>query len=126
MLWQQLLKRLVALDCASCESFSTSGNSCHLTGTCSKNRGHLQSVGRHESSCHGYYIILGLAAFFWLRRARLTCLHSPSTTMGSRRHPKKNGKHADSLGGEGFKSLLWVPTGRGEQQIVHSTSSLLK
>ena len=39
---------------------------------------------------------------------------------------QKKGKHADSLGGEGFKSLLWVPVGRGEQHIVHSTSSLLK
>ena len=46
-------------------------------------------------------------------------------TMVSCRQPKK--WEADSLGGKGgFKSLLWVPAGRGEQHIVHSTSSLLK
>ena len=61
---------------------------CNLTGTYSKNRGRLQSVGRHGSSCHGYYNIHGLAAFFQLRKARLTRLHSPSTTMGSRGRPK--------------------------------------
>ena len=61
---------------------------CNLTGTYSKNRGRLQSVGRHGSSCHGYYNIHGLAAFFQLCRARLTRLHSPSTTMGSRGRPK--------------------------------------
>ena len=48
-------------------------------------------------------------------------LHSPSTPMGSRRQPRK--QKADSLGGEGgLKSLLWVPAGRGERQIIHSTS----
>ena len=103
--------------------FNVKKRSFHLTATCSKNRGCLQSVGRHESSCHGYYIIHGLAAFFRLRRVRFD---SPSTTMDSRRQPKK--READSLGGEGgFKSLLRVPTGRGEWQILYySTPSLLK
>jgi len=35
MLWQQLLKRLLALDCTSYEGFSTSGNTfVTVTGTC--------------------------------------------------------------------------------------------
>ena len=121
--WRQLLKQLLALDWSSCEGFSMSGNT--VFTSCSKDRGRLQSVGWRESSCHGYYIIHGFAAFFQLCRARLSRLHSPSTTMSSCRQPKK--WEADSLGGEGgLKSLLWVPVGRGERQIVHSTSSLLK
>jgi len=36
---------------------------------------------------------------------------------------KKNKQEADLLDSKGgFKSLLWVPMGRDEQQMVHSTS----
>jgi len=39
-----MLSRALLLNVKKC--------SFHLTVKCSKNRGHLQSVGRHESSCH--------------------------------------------------------------------------
>ena len=125
-MWRQLLKRLIALDCASCEGFSTSGNAVftsqeHAART--EDAYNLLDGMNRLAMGHGYYIIHGLAAFFQLRRARLT--PSPSTMMGSLRQPKK--RESDSLGGEGgFKSLLWVPSGRGERQIVRSTPSLLK
>jgi len=81
-----------ATSCAQlCRHLNIRKHSFHLTGTCSNSGGRLQSVGWHESSCHGYHIIHGLAAFFQLLRAWLTCLHSPSTMMGSCRQPK-NGK----------------------------------
>jgi len=57
-------------------------------------------------------------------RDSLPALHSPSTTMGPVDCQKMG---TDLLGSEGgFKSLLWIPAGRGERQIIHSTSSLLK
>ena len=91
--------------------------SCYLTGTCSK---------KWEVT---YSLLDGmnrLAAFIQLCKAWLTCIHSPSTMVVSHRLPKK--QEADSLDGEGgFKSLLWVPAGRGERQMVslHSASSVL-
>jgi len=55
----------------------------------------------------------------------LSMVLQPSTMIGLLRQPKK--READSLGGKGgFKSLLWVPAGRGEWQIIRSTPSLLK
>ena len=87
------------------KAFQRQESSFHLTGTYhSKNRGRLQSVGWHESSCHGYYIIHGLAAVFQLCRAQLTCLHSPSTMMGSRRQPK-NGKQTHWVAKETSKTF---------------------
>ena len=84
--------------------------------SCSKGRGRLQSVGWRESSCRGYYIIHGLAAFFQLCKAWL------ALSLGSHRQPRK--QKADSLGGEGgLKSLLWVPAGRGERQIVQTLAA---
>ena len=53
-------------------------------------------------------------------------LHSPSTTMGSHRQ-SKNGKQ--TLWAAKEASIVfygYVPGGRGERRIVHSTSSLLK
>jgi len=44
----------------------------HITGTCSKNRGRLQSVGWHEWSCSLFPALKGTAYR----------VHSPSTTMG--------------------------------------------
>ena len=125
-MWRQLLKRLIALDCAFCEGFSTSGNAVFTSQEHAARTevayNLLDSMNRLAMG-HGYYIIRGLAAFFQLRGARLT--PSPSTMMVSLRQPKK--READSLGGEGgFESLLWVAVGRDERQIVHSTSSLLK
>ena len=65
MLWQQLLKRLLALDCASCEGFSTSGNAV----VTSQEHAARTEDGWHELSCHGYYSIHGLEAFFQLRQS---------------------------------------------------------
>ena len=44
------------------------------------------------------------------------------TQDGQIAHVDSQKREADSLGGEGgLKSLLWVPAGRGERQIAHST-----
>ena len=110
-MWPHLLKRLLALDYASYEAFSKSGNTVvTVTGTCSKDKCHLQPVGLHESSCR----------LFQLCKARLAHVHSPSTTKHLYTVKKRK---ADMMDGEiGFTSLLWVPAGRGERQMVHSTS----
>jgi len=47
---------------------------------------------------------------------RTLSLHQDGTAK------KREADLLDSKGG--FKSLLWVPTGRGERQMVRSTSSL--
>ena len=71
--------------------FNVRKHSFHLTGTCSKNRGRLQSVGWHESSCYRYYnIIHGLVAFFQLCRAWLTTKKTGSRLVGRRRNLPSN------------------------------------
>ena len=105
-------KRLLALNGASCEGFQHQETWCHLTAKAEVAHNLLDGMNH-------------LAAFFQLHKPRLSCVHSHSTTMGSCKLPKK--PEADSLGGEGgFKSLVCVPAGRGEQQMVHNMSSLLK
>jgi len=72
MLWRQLLKRLLALDCASYESFSKSGNT-------------VVTVTEHAARPDVPYNLLDcmnhLATFFQLFKAWLARVHSPSTTM---------------------------------------------
>ena len=67
-MWRQLPKRLLALDCASCEGFSTSQEHAARTEV---TYNLLDGMNR-LAMVHGYYIIHGLAAFFQLRRAWLT------------------------------------------------------
>ena len=125
MLGQQLLKRLLVFDCASCEGFSTSGNAVvTVTGTCNKNRSRLQSVGRHELSCSLFPASQSMA---YTRTLSLHHISSDGLTetaakkkIQKNKQQKKNKGEADLLDSKGgFKSLPWVPTGRGEQQMVH-------
>ena len=78
MFWRQLLKRLFALDCASYEDFSISGNTAvTVTGTCK-----LQG----QRSFIAYNLLEGmnhLASFFQLHEAQLAHVHSHSTTSSS-------------------------------------------
>ena len=102
MLWRQLLKRLLALDCASCEGFSKSGNTVFTS---------QEHAARTEVACDLLDGINRLAMGTMVLQPSSSFaehgLHSPSTTMGSRRQLKK--QKADSLGDEGgFESLLWV------------------
>ena len=72
--------------------------------------GHGYYVAPDGGSRARLYIIHGLAAFFQLRKARLTRVHSPWA------HQKLQG--ADSLDSEGgFKAFCGLPMGRGEWQL---------
>jgi len=93
------------------EGFSTSGNAVVTS---------QEHAARTEVTYNLLEDMNGLAAISQLCKGQLTCVHLPSTTMGSRRL-SKNGKQTHWA-----KSLLWVPAGRGERQIAHSTSYLLK
>ena len=76
MLWRQLLKRLLALDCASCEGITMSGNT-------------VVTSQEHAARSEVAYNLLNgmnwLAVFIQLCKARLTCIHSPSTPVVSHR-----------------------------------------
>ena len=81
----QLLKRLLALDCASCEGFSTSGNAVFTSQEHAARTevayNLLDGMNRLAMGTTILSMVL-LAAFFQLCRARLTRLHSPSTHDG--------------------------------------------
>ena len=73
----------------------------------------LQSVGWHESSCSLFPALQSMAY------THTISLHHLVAVMGLHRLPKTG----DSLDGKGgFKSLLMVLTGKGEWQMVQSTS----
>jgi len=94
-LWQQLLKRLLALDCTSYEGFSTSGNTfVTVTGTC-KLKG--------QRSFIAYNLLEGMnhiASFFQLHK---NGLHVPlnSSNWAPVDCQKKRNREADYLDGEG-------------------------
>jgi len=126
-LWRQLLKQLLVLDCASFEGFLTSGNAfVTVTGTCK-----LQG----QKSLIAYNLLEGmncLASFFQLCKAQLTDSHRhtqaytlppPLSSSDWAQVDCPKNREADSLDSEGgFKSLLWVPTGRGEWYKVNLLS----
>ena len=123
-MWRQLLKRLIALDCVSCEGFSTSGNAVftsqeHAART--EVAYNLLDGMNRLAMGHGYYIIHGLAAFFQLRKARLT--PSPSTMMGSLRQ-QKNGKQTRWAAKEASKAFYGYPRVgvSGKSYAVHLLS----
>ena len=90
-----------ALDCASCEGVSTSGNAVVTS---------QEYATRIEVA---YNLLVGmnhLAAFYQLYKARLTRVHSPSTTMSSCRLPKNRKQTCwtvkEAL--KGFYGYPWV------------------
>ena len=109
-LWRQLLKWLLALDCARCEGFSMSGNSCHITGTCSNNK----------VAYNRWTAWIVLQPFFQLHKAGLTCIHSPSNTVGSLRLPK-TGKQTHWEAKETSNAFYWYLQARvsGKWYTVH-------
>ena len=126
-LWQQLLKQLLVLDCASYEGFLTSGNAfVTVTGTC-KLQGQrslisLQSVGRHELSCI-LFPALQAQLTDWHRHTQAYTLPPPLSSSDWAHVDCPKNREADSLDSEGgFKSLLCVPTGRGEWYKVNLLS----
>ena len=135
-MWRQLLKRLLALNCASCEGFSTLGNAVFtsqehaartevaynlLDGMNRLAMGHGYYVAPDGGSRARLYIIHGLAAFFQLRKARLT--PSPSTMMGSLRQ-QKNGKQTRWAAKEASKAFYGYPRAgvSGKSYTVHLLS----
>ena len=81
--------------------FNVKKYSCYLTGTCSK---------KWEVT---YSLLDGmkwLAAFIQLRKAWLTCIHSPSTMVVSHRLPK-NGKQTRWMAKEASKAFYGYPWG---------------
>ena len=110
-MWRHVLKQLLPVNYSSYEAFSKSGNAVvTVTGTAVRT-----DVTYNLLDCMNH-----LAGFFQLRKAWLAHVHSPSTVKHLYTVKKRK---ADMMDGEGgFTSLLWVPAGRGEWQVVHSTS----
>ena len=103
------------------KAFSTSGNA--VVRTCSKNRGRSQFLGQHESSCHGYYIIHGLAAFSSFAEHGLHTYTLPPPRWAHIDSPK-NGKQTRWAAKEASKAFYgYLRAGvRGKSDTVHLLS----
>ena len=117
-LWQELLKRLRALDCASYKGFSTSEN----TAVTSKEHPARTEVAYNllnSMNCLAVGTILSMVLQPFSSFAEHG-LHSPSTTMGSRRQPK-SGKQTRWAAKEASKAFYGYPQAgvSGKSYTVH-------
>ena len=117
------MKQLLALDCISYEGFSTSGN----TAVTSQEHPARTEVAYNlldgmNRLAVGTMLSMVLQPFSSFAEHGLHTYTLPPPRWAHVDNQKMESRPMGSEGG--FKSHLWVPMGRVERQIIHSTSLL--